>query len=396
MTKLSTEAHAALVAATVGADHVDIGAPDTSALARATYTEVAAALTACGAKWNRKRKVHVFTATWDAGMFADVVAMGDAPPKDPLAYFATPRAVADELIGQLEGAMHGPMRAGRVVLLEPSAGTGALAVAAVARWVTYAAKVDKDCGGCAWYDADPARLHVVLMELDPRRARILRTVVVPQLEAAMPGRVTAEVIEGDFLVATQATPPDVVLMNPPFSVKGDKHAWHTHVKRALEIVDPRGCVAAVIPGEWRWKDSPVMREALALVSRGDAWVFPDKAFKESGTTIETWGVVLQPGDRADPGTGTAVTVVVNTSALCDAVHATVTAHREAAGDDSPPDLTDPAGPMRVLAWSLTRAVATCSDDLSPSTEKRNGAPVSFSAEWQLEFARDLWTYASEP
>ncbi|MDP4025754.1 strawberry notch family protein [Methylobacterium sp. NEAU 140] len=162
-------------------------------------------------------------------------------------------------------------------LLEPSAGTGLLAIHA---------------------ELAGARLH--LNELAAARAGLLRAlypaVVVTQLDAAqIHDRLDAGVI------------PDVVLMNPPFSVAAHvegryRDATATHLRSALTRLAPGGRLVA-ITGEGFRPDRPSTASAFAaLAEQGGRLVFSaglsGRAYAKHGTTVD---VRLSVFDRAPTG-----------------------------------------------------------------------------------------------
>src|SRR5207245_1386790 len=97
-------------------------------LDRALYEQVNKILSHFGGKWEKKGKRHTFPV---GGLLKLQAALRSDEPlgeKNPDAFFESPRAVADYILDQL---CHMPPVA---FMLEPSAGTGALARAMVARY----------------------------------------------------------------------------------------------------------------------------------------------------------------------------------------------------------------------------------------------------------------------
>lgn len=398
-TRISERVLAALRAAVVGHDHVDLGGEQ---LARATYLEAAAVLETVGAKWHTGRKRHLFTASWDRAMFDDVLATGEAPPANPLSYFSTPRVVADDMLAQrqIDATLHW---FGELVVLEPSTGTGALAVATAERWVAWAKASDDEhpegeAGFAAWYrqPENLPRLRMILVELEERRGRILRSRVTPQLEALMPGRIVVEVVVGDFLQLDAAVfkSPRLVMMNPPFTVPGDKAAWWTHLQRALAVVHERGAVGCIMPPSFRWQERGAMRDALALISRGTAWPIPSGAFKQAGTDIATWALTIYASEALEPeDTDAAVITIISTHHL----HIELEGAYRAQVAWGEPKHGDSDGTWGKTLLRLTRAVALAEHETKqpPHDQQINGDGVSFSAAWQAKLSRALWARFSE-
>lgn len=393
--RVGAEALAALRRAVVGHDHVDLGAVQDPRfkLSRSVYEEAAAVLETVGAKWHTGRKRHVFTESWDPDMFADVLETGEAPPANPLAYFATPRAVADDMLRQRQvaAALH---YLGRCVVLEPSAGTGVLAVATAHAWAEWVRGVSEGdyierLNADTTHDYTPT-LHLVLVELDARRARALGARVKPQIEAIMPGKITAEIIVGDFLTFSreQLGEPRVVMMNPPFSVAGDKRAWWTHLQHALRVVHPvRGGVGCIMPPAFRCSTREDMPAALAMVSRGTAWPLPSGAFKSAGTDIATWALTINAAEAAEPEADTAALVIESTGEMVQQLEKAA----EAARAWGRPRFDDPNDPWMRLVLEMSRTVALGeTGGRVPHDRQRGGDPVSFTCEWQRRLARILW------
>lgn len=376
--RVSDAALKALRRAVIREDCVDLGHEQ---LARSVYQEVAAILETVGARWHRGRKVHVFAQTWDRDMLEDVRSTGIAPPANPLAYFATPRAVADDLLGAA-AASDALRRYGTASVLEPSAGTGALAVAAAETWAAWA----REQPGQAADEPMLPRLRLVMVEIDPRRAKILRCSVAPRITAMCPDRISVEVVEGDFLALGRAEvgPIDLVAMNPPFSLAGDRVAWWTHLKHALAVAHPdRGVVACITPPTWRYNRAAGENlQALEVICRGSAWEFPRGAFEASGTGIATCGVVVRVVDTIDAGpldTHFAEIVIENDRDMQQRLIKGADAERVWNG----PHHDDPKSTWRRMVFDLSVAVA------------RGGDMVSFAEDYQRRLSRALWATAAD-
>src|SRR5215207_2847219 len=185
------------------------------------------------------------------------------------------------------------------VVLEPSAGTGMLAIF-----------------------AELAGARLVLNELAETRAGLLRS-----LFAGVPvTRYDGEQI-ADRLASGRR--PSVVLMNPPFSashrVEG-RYAAATgnHVRSAFLRLPPGGRLVALM-GEGFASDRPSARETFErLVERGARVVFSagiaGNVYVKHGTTAETRLTVIDRASRAELGSiATPVGVLPDTAALLDAV-----------------------------------------------------------------------------
>lgn len=371
-TRISAPVLAALRGAVVGHDHVDLG---TQQLPRPVYLEAAAVLETVGAKWHTGRKRHLFTATWDRAMFDDVLATGEAPPANPLSYFATPRPVSADLLNTAE-LRNAICKVRPVQVLEPSAGTGSLALAVAEFWTD-------------WARGQPgeATLYLALVEVDPHRCRILRAGLARQIEALLPGRIVVEVIDKDFLglcdLQAHGGLFDAVVMNPPFSQPGDRCAWWSHLRHAFRFLHPhRGVVGCVAPTAWRYQKGPKMLEAIEAISQGVAWDFPRGAFAESGTGIVTCGIVLTARAVLDdrPCDTYCADAVIDSDPDRHKVIDPAARRAAAAGG---PNHEDGRAPWRQMILELTLGVG------------RGGDPVSFAEVYQRELSRIVWDAAVE-
>jgi predicted RNA methylase len=218
------------------------------------WAALKAVLVALGGTW-RSRKGFVFDDDVDA---AEVVrlALETGEILDPTAadFFPTPAALADRVVELAE------IRTGHLVL-EPSAGKGALAMAST-----------RACPGAA----------LVCVEALPANAAALRDL-----------RFT--VFEGDFL---QGALPrgrlfDRVVMNPPFGKRADVH----HVRRALEWLKPDGRLVAIMSAGVAYRQDRLATEFRALVESRGGWIEqnPEGSFLESGTGVRTVTVAIPGG-----------------------------------------------------------------------------------------------------
>lgn len=244
-------------------------------LDRSLYLEVASILEACGAKWDRRRKVHVKSPDlWDGDLLDDIIKSKEPPPKNPLAFFPTPRDLAEDMAEHLAPASFGRYEGGQTrasKILEPSAGSGRLIEALIDRLTEY--------------DADPW-CEITAIEVDERRARILR-----RRFASCPGRITVRVIRQDFLAFAKDAKRrgeffDGFIANPPFSIKGDPSAWRTHLWAMLSLLRKGGYFAVVIPAYVK-KSTGHDLPLLSLISDHSYAENGKGAFKESGTGVNT-------------------------------------------------------------------------------------------------------------
>lgn len=221
-------------------------------LDRKLYEGVNEVLTRLGGKWKGgKTKAHVFPAD-PSDLLLGVIGSGEMPPKNPFAFFATPSdlaagvvAIAKNVIGDLSGKD----------ILEPSIGTGAIALEVRRQFPT----------------AD-----ITGVEIDEFRASVSR------------GK-GFEVFTEDFLAIQPSRwlPFDVVLMNPPFSVEGDKTAYITHIDHAMKFLNPGGVLVAIVPPGFTFRTDK-KHKAFAEFVGENFRENGDRKFE--GTTINTFTV----------------------------------------------------------------------------------------------------------
>ncbi|MEQ9748917.1 MAG: strawberry notch family protein, partial [Marinovum algicola] len=146
-------------------------------------------------------------------------------------------------------------------LLEPSAGTGALAAFAARAGAT-----------------------LLLNEIDPFRQRLLR--------AVFGGEVTGH--DGEHIDDLLQRPvlPDVVVMNPPFAASvdrsRDKHIAAKHLIAAAKRLAPGGRLVAIMPpGFTPERDAAHWSRACSLLTPRLALTMPGQVYRKLGTTVET-------------------------------------------------------------------------------------------------------------
>ncbi|WP_348656406.1 strawberry notch-like NTP hydrolase domain-containing protein, partial [uncultured Sulfitobacter sp.] len=152
------------------------------------------------------------------------------------------------------------IRKGETVL-EPSAGTGALAAFAARAGAT-----------------------LVFNEIDPFRQRLLR--------AVFGGEVTGH--DGEHIDDLLQTPvlPDVVVMNPPFASSvdrsRDKHIAAKHLIAAAKRLAPGGRLVAIMPpGFTPERDAAHWSRACGLLTPRLALTMPGQVYRKLGTSVET-------------------------------------------------------------------------------------------------------------
>jgi len=220
-------------------------------LDRDTYQKVDEVLKRLWGKWKGRQRIHQFTYD-PTDAIAEYVATGKLPPKNATAYFPTPAEVVNDMLLTVSGCP--------LAILEPSAGQGALVGACIEKW-------DDATVDCFEF-------------LD--------------MNAAILERRGHNVTRGDFLDADPRAEYDLAIMNPPFSVAGDKVAYMTHIYHAFKFLKPGGELVAIIPEGWESKTGrkfDEFREFVAMHSQ-EAFRIDRGAFKDSGTMIGTYCISL--------------------------------------------------------------------------------------------------------
>ena len=231
-------------------------------LPRPLYLEINEALTRLGGKWHGgKVKGHLF----DHDPREDLKIMvqtGFLPPKNPLAFFPTPKEIVTRM---LQDAVFGLCQIDLADiatprLLEPSAGRGAIAFA----MREYA-------------QACHSQSVVECCEIDEVFATFLRSEGLP-------------VVFDNFLDyhPTDSGRYHAILMNPPFRLPGDPQAYITHISHAWEMLVPSGLLVAIAPSGFTFHKDRQAQQFLALVEEYGLWeALPAGTFAESGTAVNT-------------------------------------------------------------------------------------------------------------
>ena len=235
------------------------------------------------------------------------------------------------------------------VVLEPSAGTGALAHMA------------RLAGG-----------HVVLNELDPFRAALLH-----EAFQVRPTRHDAEHID-DLLPRDVLA--DVVLMNPPFSSsavrEGDPTIALRHVLSAAGRLAPGGRLVAILPLAACAARQPVLwARLMARVTPKLHLVLPGTVYRKMGTNVETALLVADHVDGPVPEAASVLPEPVD--GLDVALHAVRTRlpERPARVPRAAPALPAPA-PARSVSIPPKRARRTA-QTTSPARSSAP-APIPFT------------------
>lgn len=249
--KIDQEALAVLDRCIIAADTVKL---PPGQLERQLYVKVNKVLEAAGGKWNRKAQAHVFDADV-VDILEQALLTGEiGNPKQELGVFYTPPALARKAASMLRLDRTG------LTVLEPSAGIGALAMAA-----DLADPHDQPTG---------SRLDITCLDILPKHVIALRGLDF-HAECA------------DFLDEDPADHPafDRIIMNPPFAKQEDAR----HFLHALQFLKPGGRIVAIMSIAVTFRNTPLylgVREVVAI-AKGTIEPLPPGSFKESGTMVNT-------------------------------------------------------------------------------------------------------------
>lgn len=219
-------------------------------LDRKLYTDVDKVLKAIGGKWNRSAKAHVFDGPAD-DVIQPILETGEySRTKQDLGQFDTPEPIVNLVI-------HLARIEPRMLVLEPSVGTGNLAAAAEALGAQVGA-----------FEIDAKRLHAAKDRLS----------------------LDMGIRHSDFLSFKPEPIFDRVVMNPPFA----KQADIDHVIHAMMWLKPGGRLVSVMSGGTIFRSNRKAVEFRAWVDSlgGTIEVLPSGSFDQSGTGVHTCVLVL--------------------------------------------------------------------------------------------------------
>jgi len=225
----------------------------TGQLDRNLYVRTNKVLEAAGGKWDKKAKAHLFPVD-AANAMEQIMQTGEVTLirtiQQDFSYFPTPPAVVSRIIALARVG-------GNMMLLEPSAGKGA--IASVFKGIAF--------------------VHAI--ELLDDNVAALREL----------GWMDS-VVQADFLTVAPTPIYDRVTMNPPFAKQADIH----HVLHALGFLKPDGLLVSVMSSGVTFRDNRLTQNFRDLIRArgGEIEALPDAAFKDSGTMVRTV-IVTIPG-----------------------------------------------------------------------------------------------------
>jgi predicted RNA methylase len=234
-------------------------------LERDDYARVDDVLSRLRGKWNKRANAHLFPFD-PTGPLSQILESMILPDKNPTAFFPTPAKALDAMFSLVDDIAFRCADVERSVrVLEPSGGIGGIA--------------DFIC-------SKTEHVQIDIVEILPVNQELLKS----------KGYTPFCMDFMDFEIPTDENKYDYVFMNPPFSLKGDKTAYITHINHALKMLKPSGELVAIVPLGWITNDNKKELGFRNLVaSHGNHICTLEKGtFKESGTNIETRVITLYP------------------------------------------------------------------------------------------------------
>lgn len=226
-------------------------------LGRPLYLGVNKVIEAAGGKWKRGLNGHVFEGDAGEAMEAVLLTGETTNRKADFGQFDTPPTIAARVI-KLANITAG------LRCLEPSAGVGAIALAAAA-----------------------AGAEVMCFEIDERRCDTL-----VKANAKASHRLDM-VVQQDFLSEEPCPLYDRVAMNPPFAKRADVH----HVNHAIGFLKPAGRLVAIMSAGVLFRSDKLTVDFRNMVAShgGTIEELPPESFKPSGTAVNTVIVAFDIG-----------------------------------------------------------------------------------------------------
>ena len=219
----------------------------TGQLARPLYVATNKVLELAGGKWNKKAKAHLFNG--DAAEIMDrIILTGKVTDKQQeLGYFPTPEPVIERLLDLADIQPE-------MLVLEPSAGQGAIAAAIV-----------------------PITERLDCFEIDADNVEVLQ-------------KVTFRHLQVDFLTLPPYALYDRVVMNPPFAKQADIR----HVLHAFKFLKPGGRLVSVMSAGVEFRTNKLTTDFRQFVAAHNGTIekLPEGSFSASGTDISTLIVTM--------------------------------------------------------------------------------------------------------
>jgi predicted RNA methylase len=279
---ISDEVRDVLARSTITATSVKL--PD-GQLERKLYEAVNKALEGAGGRWDRKSKTHLFDRDPREALGLAVETGKALNLRTKLQAFYTPPELAEKMVAATGIAKHRDVvraRAGdrfaRPLVLEPSVGEGALAVALI-----------KSSAG---------QVALTACDTDEVALKVAEPAIVAAYKAEGVKAPTCQIHAQDFLLvsAHDSVRYDFIVMNPPFTGGADM----AHVMHAWKLLAEGGVLVALTSPAWKTantKAAIAFRDFVAIHNTAVEDI-PPGTFKH--TDIATVMVVLR---KPEPPSG---------------------------------------------------------------------------------------------
>lgn len=227
-------------------------------LDRKAYKLVNDVLTACGGKWNRARKTHVFDGDAEEALDS-VITTGVVSTATDMQFFPTNPTEAESLVQWVLGDDKGE----HLHILEPSAGNGAIARFAAQRGPT------------------------VMVEVDPKHEKALQQIAVES------PYVHSQVLMQNFMHMELDDMPNGkgfthIVGNPPFAKTLGCDAID-HFRHSFSLLASRGTLGKIMPESIDWRGDKRHKAFRGWLDDLGAEIepLPDDAFKHAKTLVKT-------------------------------------------------------------------------------------------------------------
>ena len=256
------EVRAVLSASTL--DGTTLALPDGD-LHRPVWEKVHAVLTGMGAKGgSRRNQPYRFEIDRRADLLA-FVGGGPAPKPErtTAGWVRTPDALAADVVARFVTPALLPSTGKPVRWLEPSAGDGSLVRAVV-----------KVLPGSDATTVEPVAERADRLEAIEEASGLVYRGTFEEYAA--------------YHAETWVAPYDLVVMNPPYSVPGNRTLWIDHVRLAWSLLAEGGQLVAIVPGRPERRADKKTAELLTMLGR-DVLIeaLPPKSFHQYGTDVDT-------------------------------------------------------------------------------------------------------------
>ena len=243
-----------------------------------TYRSIDNVLNRIGGKWNSRKRKHFFKYN-PLPLIEKYLDSGILPEKNPTAFFPTPLVALDVMWDRVDKSWFDYKASDTGIrVLEPSAGIGSIA---------------------DFVKGKGEKVHVDTVEILPANQEILKSKGYAPFCGSFLDLPIPEKEEEMY---------HLILMNPPFSYTGDKHAYITHIQHAMKMLHPMGELIAIVPTGWainKTKKEESFRNMLAEFGDATMDTLPHGTFKDSGTNVKTNVIRLSNEEswRAKPTRG---------------------------------------------------------------------------------------------